>query len=56
MCNYFQSDSKVSYWDNQIYLGYSPMKFEEEQIKLCTPLNTYNEVIDKLDLIALKAF
>ncbi len=54
MCNYFQSDSKVSYWDNQIYLGYSPMKFEEEQIKLCTPLNTYNEVIDKLDLIAIE--
>ena len=35
-------------------LGYSPMKFEEEQIKLCTPLNTYNEVIDKLDLIAIE--
>lgn len=54
MCNYFQSDCKVSYWDNQIYLGYSPMKFDEDQIKLCTPLNTYNEVIDKLDLLAIK--
>lgn len=54
MCNYFLSNSKVSYWDNQIYLGYSPMKYEEEQIKLCTPLNTYNEVIDKLDLLAIK--
>ncbi len=54
MCNYFQSDSGVSYWDNQIYLGYSPIKYEKEQIKLCSPLNTYNEIIDKLDLLVVK--
>ena len=49
MCNYFQEDCKISFWENQIFIGFSPIEYNEEQMNLCSPMPTYNETINYLD-------
>ena len=53
MCNYFQEDFEVSYWENKIYLGYTPISYDEEQINLYSPLRSYNATVNKLDIAVI---
>ncbi len=53
MCNYFQDDLKISYWNEQICIGFAPIEYQEEQLNLCSPLQTYNSVVDRLDQLVL---
>lgn len=56
MCNYFNEDCSVSYWEDtdMIYLGFKPIEFNEEQISLSSPLSSYNETIYNLDRMVIE--
>lgn len=54
MCNYLQDKCTVSYWENEIYLGFSPIEYTEEQVSLSTPLQTFNATTKALDDIVIK--
>ena len=54
MCNYFNDECKISYWeDNKIYLGFEPISYDEEQVALCSPLSSYNEIVRVLDNLVI---
>lgn len=53
MCNYFQEDCKVAYWGDKVHLGYLPISYDEDQINLCSPIQSYNATIEKLDIAVI---
>lgn len=53
MCNYFQEDCRVAYWGDKIHLGFLPISYNEEQINLCSPIQSYNATIEKLDIAVI---
>lgn len=54
MCNYLQDECTVSYWENKIYLGFSPIEYTEEQVSLSTPLQAFNATTKALDDMVIK--
>lgn len=56
MCNYFNDDCAISYWQDtdMIYLGFKPIEYDEEQASLSSPLSSYNEDIHNLDSMVIE--
>lgn len=54
MCNYFIDEKKLSYWNDKIYLGFSPIEYDEEEINLCSPIQSFNSKIKFLDNSIIK--
>lgn len=54
MCNYFVDEKKISYWEDKIYLGFSPIEYSEEEINLCSPIQSFNSKIKFLDNLVIK--